>query len=77
MTFKGEGTYQTVRGGIISIAVNVYLVYYLVNAFIPVHLGEISTFQPQTRFFDTKKQVYNPFENGFSFAVGFSQPLDP
>ena len=39
MTFKGEPTYQTVRGGIISVAVNVYLVYYLVTMFIPVYLG--------------------------------------
>jgi len=45
--------------------------------FIPVHLGEISNFQPQTRFLDTKTEVYNPFVNGFSFAVGFGQPLDP
>ena len=44
MTYKGEDTYQTVRGGIISIAVNIYLVYYLVIMFIPVGLGEISTF---------------------------------
>jgi len=45
--------------------------------FIPVHLGEISNFQPQTRFIDIKKEVYNPFENDFSFAVGFNQSLDP
>jgi hypothetical protein len=77
MTFKGEGTYQTFRGGLISLAVNCYLVYYLVDAFIPVGLGEISTFQPQTRYFNTTEEVYNPFEAGFNFAVGFSQRLDP
>ena len=44
MTFKGEPTYQTVRGGILSIAVNIYLFYYLVTMFIPVQLGEISNF---------------------------------
>jgi len=44
MTYKGEDTYQTVRGGIISIAVNIYLFYYLVIMFIPVGLGEISTY---------------------------------
>ena len=44
LTFKGEPTYQTLRGGIVSIAINVYLVYYLVTMFIPVYLGEIATF---------------------------------
>jgi len=77
MTFKGETTYQTLRGGVISIGVNVYLMYYLITMFMPVHLGEISNFQPQIRFIDIKKEIYNPFENGFSFAVGFNQTLDP
>ena len=44
MTYKGEDTYQTVRGGIISIAVNIFLIYFMVEMFIPVGLGEISTF---------------------------------
>jgi hypothetical protein len=44
LTFKGEPTYQTLRGGVVSIAINVYLVYYLVTMFIPVYLGEIATF---------------------------------
>ena len=76
LTFEGEDAFKTVRGGIITIAVSIYMLFYIITEFIPVFDKKIDTFQSQTRYYNTSNS-FDPFQNGFDFSFGFKETLDP
>jgi hypothetical protein len=53
LTFEGEDSFKTVRGGTLTIAVAVYMIIYLVSEFLPVFDNKINSFQSQTRFYNS------------------------
>jgi|688.fasta_scaffold195637_5 hypothetical protein len=44
LTFDGETTHKTVRGGLLTVFISFYLLYYTIVQFTPVYLNEISLF---------------------------------
>jgi|LakMenE01Jun11ns_1017448.scaffolds.fasta_scaffold7927904_1 hypothetical protein len=42
LTFDGEDTFKTLRGGVLTILVNIYLLVYVISQFRPVMTGRIS-----------------------------------
>ena len=71
LTIDGEAEFKTLAGGSLTILLACYLIFILIRSFIPVFLNEIDTSQTQLINFDVDNEWFDPFEYGFTFAVGF------
>jgi len=76
LTIDGEAEFKTLAGGSLTILLACYLIFILIRSFIPVFLNEIDTSQTQLINFDVDNEWFDPFEHGFTFAVGFPEPID-
>lgn len=70
----GDDVFKTLHGALFTVAFMSYIGYLLVIYLVPVYLGEIYSSQTQIIQYNTNI-AFDPFAQGFNFAVGFNQLL--
>ena len=71
LNYKGNGTYRTVTGSVLSIAINIYILYIFVIKGLQFVNRESPNFQKHTIYTDLNKvPEQNLNANEFNFAVG-------
>ena len=77
-THEGRDKFKTSFGAMVSLIFTIGMLGYLAVNLQKVWSNQIESLSSQLRFYDPNlnQELYDPFEYGFRFAVGFKSELD-
>jgi len=77
LTYKGDEKFRTLRGGLISIMYITGILYYTIDAFVPVFYKQIESYYQYENYINRATTSFSPYNGNFTFALGLQENLDP